>query len=94
MSYLQLLNVLIKTTQRLESITDSACCCCNSYSTIAWTASVEKGVQPNVDYSYKGKSRVDVVFNFFSVKGIPGLHYVYLWFQFDLWVEFDFCSLN
>ncbi|KAE8696637.1 hypothetical protein F3Y22_tig00110653pilonHSYRG00022 [Hibiscus syriacus] len=27
-----------------------------SYSTIAWRASVAKGVQPNVDYSYKASS--------------------------------------
>ncbi|KAI3426772.1 Aa_trans domain-containing protein [Psidium guajava] len=40
-----------------------------SYSTIAWTASLHKGVQPDVDYSYKGKDTQSVVFNFFSALG-------------------------
>ncbi|KAF8018557.1 hypothetical protein BT93_H3440 [Corymbia citriodora subsp. variegata] len=40
-----------------------------SYSTIAWTASLHKGVQPDVDYSYKGKDTQTVVFNFFSALG-------------------------
>lgn len=40
-----------------------------SYSTIAWSASVDKGVQPNVDYGYKAKSTAGKVFNFFSALG-------------------------
>ncbi|KAJ7974752.1 lysine histidine transporter 1 [Quillaja saponaria] len=40
-----------------------------SYSTIAWAASVEKGVQPDVDYSYVAKSTAGKVFNFFSALG-------------------------
>ncbi|KAK1359422.1 Lysine histidine transporter 1 [Heracleum sosnowskyi] len=40
-----------------------------SYSTIAWTASVKKGVQPEVDYSYKAKSTAGTVFGFFSALG-------------------------
>lgn len=40
-----------------------------SYSTIAWGASIHKGVQPNVDYSYKSSSTVDAVFDFFSALG-------------------------
>ncbi|KAL8132508.1 hypothetical protein AgCh_008120 [Apium graveolens] len=40
-----------------------------SYSTIAWSASVDKGVQPDVDYGYKAKSTAGKVFNFFSALG-------------------------
>ncbi|XP_021911741.1 lysine histidine transporter 1-like [Carica papaya] len=40
-----------------------------SYSTIAWTASVHKGVQPDVQYGYKGKDATDTVFNFFTAMG-------------------------
>lgn len=40
-----------------------------SYSTIAWAASVDKGVQPDVDYGYKAKSTAGKVFNFFSALG-------------------------
>ncbi|GLT71801.1 hypothetical protein SLA2020_437940 [Shorea laevis] len=40
-----------------------------SYSTIAWGASVDKGVQPNVHYSYKAKSTSGTVFNFLSALG-------------------------
>lgn len=40
-----------------------------SYSTIAWAASVDKGVQPNVDYSYKASTTSGAVFNFFSGLG-------------------------
>lgn len=40
-----------------------------SYSTIAWAASAKKGVQPNVDYSYKATTRIGKVFNFFSALG-------------------------
>lgn len=40
-----------------------------SYSTIAWTASVSKGVEPDVDYSYKAKSTAGTVFGFFSALG-------------------------
>ncbi|KAF3431098.1 hypothetical protein FNV43_RR25828 [Rhamnella rubrinervis] len=40
-----------------------------SYSTIAWAASLNKGVQPNVDYSYKASTTTGAVFNFFSGLG-------------------------
>ncbi|KAJ7945512.1 lysine histidine transporter 1 [Quillaja saponaria] len=40
-----------------------------SYSTIAWGASITKGVQPNVDYSYKDKDTSAAVFNFLSALG-------------------------
>ncbi|KAL3526324.1 hypothetical protein ACH5RR_010980 [Cinchona calisaya] len=40
-----------------------------SYSTIAWVASVEKGVQPNVQYGYKASTTAGKVFNFFSALG-------------------------
>ncbi|KAG8637713.1 hypothetical protein MANES_15G157000v8 [Manihot esculenta] len=40
-----------------------------SYSTIAWTASVHKGVQPDVQYGYKAKSSAGTVFNFLSALG-------------------------
>ncbi|XP_076957837.1 lysine histidine transporter 1-like [Bidens hawaiensis] len=40
-----------------------------SYSTIAWSAAVKKGVQPDVQYGYKPKSAVGTVFNFFSALG-------------------------
>jgi hypothetical protein len=40
-----------------------------SYSTIAWGASVDKGVQPNVQYGYKAKSTSGTVFNFLSALG-------------------------
>ncbi|XP_028772414.1 lysine histidine transporter 1 [Neltuma alba] len=40
-----------------------------SYSTIAWAASLKKGVIENVDYNYKGSSTAGNVFNFFSALG-------------------------
>ncbi|KAI5604582.1 hypothetical protein BDE02_01G298300 [Populus trichocarpa] len=40
-----------------------------SYSTIAWSASVHKGVQPDVDYGYKASTTSGTVFNFFSALG-------------------------
>jgi amino acid permease len=40
-----------------------------SYSTIAWGASVDKGVQPNVEYGYKAKSPSGTVFNFLGALG-------------------------
>ncbi|CAM8894262.1 unnamed protein product [Rhodiola kirilowii] len=40
-----------------------------TYSTIAWTASVKKGVQPNVDYSPLGSTSSDRVFNFLTALG-------------------------
>ena len=43
--------------------------CGCSYSTIAWGASVEKGVQPDVDNGYKAKSDAGKVFNFFTALG-------------------------
>ncbi|XP_057949505.1 lysine histidine transporter 2 [Malania oleifera] len=40
-----------------------------SYSTIAWSASVHKGVQPNVSYDYKASTSAGKVFNFLSALG-------------------------
>ncbi|KAA8530132.1 hypothetical protein F0562_004841 [Nyssa sinensis] len=40
-----------------------------SYSTIAWTASVDKGVTKNVEYGYIAKTTAGTVFNFFSALG-------------------------
>ncbi|TQD99514.1 hypothetical protein C1H46_014850 [Malus baccata] len=40
-----------------------------SYSTIAWTASIHKGVQPDVAYGYKSVSMPGTVFNFFTALG-------------------------
>ncbi|KAL0450763.1 UNVERIFIED_CONTAM: Lysine histidine transporter 1 [Sesamum latifolium] len=40
-----------------------------SYSTIAWGASVDKGVQPDVQYGYKATTTAGTVFNFFSALG-------------------------
>ncbi|KAF8028281.1 hypothetical protein BT93_E1017 [Corymbia citriodora subsp. variegata] len=40
-----------------------------SYSTIAWGASVHKGVQPGVQYSYKPSSTAGKVLDFFSALG-------------------------
>lgn len=42
---------------------------CHSYSTIAWGASVDKGLQKDVQYGYKAKSTSGTVFNFFSALG-------------------------
>ncbi|XP_024631783.1 lysine histidine transporter 1 isoform X2 [Medicago truncatula] len=40
-----------------------------SYSTIAWVASLKKGVQPDVAYGYKATTPTGTVFNFFSALG-------------------------
>ncbi|RHN69275.1 putative amino acid transporter, transmembrane domain-containing protein [Medicago truncatula] len=40
-----------------------------TYSTIAWGASLKKGVAPNVDYGTKAHSTADAVFNFLSALG-------------------------
>ncbi|XP_022989870.1 lysine histidine transporter 1-like [Cucurbita maxima] len=40
-----------------------------SYSTIAWAASVHKGVQDDVQYGYKAHSTSGTVFNFFTALG-------------------------
>ncbi|CBI27555.3 unnamed protein product, partial [Vitis vinifera] len=40
-----------------------------TYSTIAWTASVHKGVQPDVQYTYTASTTTGRVFNFFSALG-------------------------
>lgn len=40
-----------------------------SYSTIAWGASVHKGVVDNVEYGYKAHSKAGTVFNFFNALG-------------------------
>ncbi|KAK4361682.1 hypothetical protein RND71_020634 [Anisodus tanguticus] len=40
-----------------------------SYSTIAWGATVKKGVQPNVEYGYKATTTAGTIFNFFNALG-------------------------
>ncbi|PNX97369.1 lysine/histidine transporter 1-like protein, partial [Trifolium pratense] len=45
------------------------------YSTIAWTASVHKGVQENVQYSKKAKNTTELVFNFFNALGTVAFAY-------------------
>uniref|UniRef100_A0A7N0UVA8 Amino acid transporter transmembrane domain-containing protein n=1 Tax=Kalanchoe fedtschenkoi TaxID=63787 RepID=A0A7N0UVA8_KALFE len=40
-----------------------------SYSTIAWGASVDKGVQPDVDYGYRASTTTGKVFGFFNALG-------------------------
>lgn len=44
-----------------------ACLC--SYSTIAWTAALDKGTVENVDYSYKSKTTTGNFFNFLAALG-------------------------
>ncbi|KAI3463083.1 hypothetical protein Pfo_019746 [Paulownia fortunei] len=46
-----------------------------SYSTIAWVASVDEGVQPNVEYGYKAKSTAGTVLTFFSALGSVAFAY-------------------
>ncbi|KAK4409984.1 Lysine histidine transporter 1 [Sesamum angolense] len=46
-----------------------------SYSTIAWGASVDKGVQPDVQYGYKAKTTAGTIFNFFSALGTVAFAY-------------------
>ncbi|CAK9172563.1 unnamed protein product [Ilex paraguariensis] len=40
-----------------------------SYSTIAWVASIHKGVQPDVEYTSRASTRTGSVFQFFSALG-------------------------
>ncbi|KAJ8768083.1 hypothetical protein K2173_021023 [Erythroxylum novogranatense] len=40
-----------------------------SYSTIAWSAAIHRGVQSDVQYGYKAKTTVGTVFNFFNGMG-------------------------
>ncbi|XVF60102.1 hypothetical protein PTKIN_Ptkin08bG0016800 [Pterospermum kingtungense] len=46
-----------------------------SYSTIAWGASIDKGVQPDVQYGYLAKSTAGTVFNFFGALGTVAFAY-------------------
>ncbi|KAL6960463.1 Lysine histidine transporter 1 [Sarracenia purpurea var. burkii] len=46
-----------------------------SYSTIAWSASLHKGVQKDVDYGYVGKSTAGKVFSFFNALGAVAFAY-------------------
>ncbi|GKE72260.1 lysine histidine transporter 1-like protein, partial [Tanacetum coccineum] len=45
------------------------------YSTITWAASLDKGVQPNIDYSYKAHSTAGRVFIFFNALGTIAFAY-------------------
>ncbi|XP_071696104.1 lysine histidine transporter 1-like isoform X2 [Rutidosis leptorrhynchoides] len=40
-----------------------------TYSTIAWTASINKGMQQNVQYGYKGTTPTQTTFNFLTALG-------------------------
>ncbi|XWS69190.1 hypothetical protein CRYUN_Cryun04dG0158300 [Craigia yunnanensis] len=53
----------------ITSVSLSAAVMSLCYSTIAWAASVKKGVQPNVDYSYKASTTPGKVFNFLAALG-------------------------
>lgn len=57
----------VKNVQAYSFLTWKICGC--SYSTIAWAASVEKGVQKDVDYGYPSKSAPGTVFGFFNALG-------------------------
>ncbi|CAA3000929.1 lysine histidine transporter 1-like [Olea europaea subsp. europaea] len=46
-----------------------------SYSTIAWGASVDKGVQPDVQYGYKATTTAGTVFNIFNALGTVAFAY-------------------
>ncbi|GAV85761.1 Aa_trans domain-containing protein [Cephalotus follicularis] len=46
-----------------------------SYSTIAWAASLHKGVQPDVQYGYTAKTTSGTIFNFFSALGSVAFAY-------------------
>ncbi|GAU32682.1 hypothetical protein TSUD_145560 [Trifolium subterraneum] len=45
------------------------------YSTIAWTASVHKGTQENVQYTKKAADTTELVFNFFNALGTVAFAY-------------------
>ncbi|PIA33644.1 hypothetical protein AQUCO_04000006v1 [Aquilegia coerulea] len=46
-----------------------------SYSTIAWAASVHKGVQPDVQYNYIASTSAGTIFNFLNALGEIGFAY-------------------
>ncbi|CAN1187948.1 Lysine histidine transporter 1 [Linum perenne] len=53
----------------MSSVSLAAAVMSLSYSTIAWTTSIKKGIQQDVQYGYKAKSTAGTVFNFFSALG-------------------------
>ncbi|CAL5203719.1 unnamed protein product [Lathyrus oleraceus] len=53
----------------LSIISLSAAAMSLTYSTIAWAASLKKGVAPNVDYGPRSNSTADTVFHFLSALG-------------------------
>ncbi|MED6203921.1 Lysine histidine transporter 2 [Stylosanthes scabra] len=53
----------------ISAISAGAAAMSLTYSTIAWGASIKKGVAPDIDYSIKMKSTSDGVFNFLSALG-------------------------
>ncbi|CAI8598113.1 unnamed protein product [Vicia faba] len=53
----------------LSIISLSAAAMSLTYSTIAWAASLKKGIVPNVDYGPRSTSTADSVFHFFSALG-------------------------
>ena len=46
-----------------------------SYSTVAWAASIEKGVRTGVEYGYKSTTKAGTVFNFFNALGSMAFAY-------------------
>ncbi|KAJ4827318.1 Lysine histidine transporter 1 [Turnera subulata] len=57
----------------------------NCYSTIAWSASVHKGVQPDVECGYKAKTTSKTVFNFLSTLG--DVSFAYVWHSVVLEIQ-------
>ncbi|KAL0331888.1 UNVERIFIED_CONTAM: Lysine histidine transporter 1 [Sesamum calycinum] len=58
-----------KSLKKFHDLVTDAAVMSLSYSTIAWGASVDKGVQPDVQYGYKATTTAGTVFNFFSALG-------------------------
>ncbi|XP_004489582.1 lysine histidine transporter 1-like isoform X2 [Cicer arietinum] len=46
-----------------------------SYSTISWAASIDKGIQENVQYGYKSHSKAGTTFDFFNALGTIAFAY-------------------
>ncbi|MCI00078.1 lysine histidine transporter 1-like, partial [Trifolium medium] len=53
----------------ISAISFSAAAMSLTYSTIAWAASIKKGITPDVNYGPRSTSTADNVFNFFSALG-------------------------
>lgn len=60
---------LLPSLNSVTAISLAAAAMSFSYSTIAWTASAHKGVQPNVQYTPRASTSVGRLFQFFSALG-------------------------